>query len=121
MSIVKCFTSVYGDCYILLAPIQVKPKDVLKLFVLSMVFLSLALTFKRSRKQLATVNNTEMGKTDRPPQFTDSSLSPRWAFLYVGLLVVFIIGLIIYICWKRWQTSAGVTPVGDLEMAHAAP
>lgn len=62
-----------------------------------------------------------MGASDRPLAFADYSVSPKWVFLYLGLLGLFLIGLLICFCWKRRETSAAVTPVGDLEMANAAP
>ncbi|KAG2303214.1 hypothetical protein Bca52824_031865 [Brassica carinata] len=63
-----------------------------------------------------------MGFFDSPPEFTAESSSGSWSFAYIGLLGVFIVGGLIYFCWKRrQQTTQQVTPVGEVEMSGAAP
>ncbi|KAL0694810.1 hypothetical protein Bca4012_061990 [Brassica carinata] len=40
-----------------------------------------------------------------PPEFTAESSSGSWSFAYIGLLGVFIVGGLIYFCWKRRQQT----------------
>ncbi|CAH8392357.1 unnamed protein product [Eruca vesicaria subsp. sativa] len=62
-----------------------------------------------------------MGIQDTPPEVADHTIPATWGFLFLGLVGIFLLGLVIYECIKRrGRTSAQVTP-GELELGNAAP
>ncbi|KAF3492505.1 hypothetical protein DY000_02057434 [Brassica cretica] len=72
--------------------------------------------------ELASFLWRKMGFQGTPPNSADGSLSATWGLLFLGLIGAFLLGLLIFVCFKRRrQTSAGVTPVGEVEFGNAAP